>query len=277
MFTSGATTSGRDLIPTTRYQLRSHHQRRAAEQTASPASAVVRRAPPGGLRPTRNAWSAPAIAATETPGRRRSCPGVPKGSRDPWTTSTGPDSPAATSSAARLTPGLPGGWSGNASATTAEAPTTDAVRQATLAPALRPPASIGRSRPHWSRTHARARATAGTHASSSCAGAGATRRPETRQGCSTLTTQKPKSGSWAAIATRSGASTPPPAPWPSTSSASGRPSGGAIWSRAGPRGVDAVTAPGRAPRCVTAAWPGPRRRRPTPAARPGRPRCCARR
>ncbi len=76
---------------------------------------------------TANPWSAP--STTCAPG------GTPKGSRPPCTTRTGTAGSA--SSASRLRPF--GATSGKASASTPAAPVAVAVRQATRAPALRPP------------------------------------------------------------------------------------------------------------------------------------------
>src|SRR5262249_58102078 len=66
--------------------------------------------------------------------------GTPNGSRSPLTTSV---DTASGSSPTRLRSGLPGGCSGNASASTPTAPSSAAVRQATRAPLERPPTISG--------------------------------------------------------------------------------------------------------------------------------------
>src|SRR5260221_561702 len=71
--------------------------------------------------------------------------GIPNGSRSPLMTSTG--TPAARSSPTRDRSGssaFPGGCSGKARAMTPSAPACCAVRQASLAPLLRPPWTSGR-------------------------------------------------------------------------------------------------------------------------------------
>lgn len=103
---------------------------------------------------------------------------------------------------------------GKLSARTAAAPSSVAVRQATRAPALRPPAITGSPD----------RATVGhrpRHPASSVFGAGATFFPATRQGCSTSATLTPWAGSSRASARRSLASMPPPAPWLTASTSRG--------------------------------------------------------
>ena len=98
---------------------------------------------------------------------------------------------------------------GRPAARQASAPTVNAVRQATRAPAERPPTTSGPA--------GRSAASTAVHAASNCLGGPATLQPgQRRHGCSTSTTLTPLGGSAAANATRSRASMPPPAPWPST-------------------------------------------------------------
>ena len=114
-------------------------------------------------------------------------------------------------------------WEGEAQDATA--PTSAEVRQATRAPADRPPVMIGSPSSASSRNCSR---TAVQAASSWRAGAGL-RRPATRYGCSTSATVCPAEFAASAAATMSGAFTPPPAPCPSTSPPTGRSTG---WRRA---------------------------------------------
>ena len=136
--------------------------------------------------------------------------GPPNGSAAPCTTSVG--NPDSSSSSPRLLSGLPGGCSGNASATTPTAPLAAPVRHATRAPALRPPTTSGSPCPA-------SRSATGRQPRSSVLGAGPSFFPATRQGCSTSATVIPRSGSRPANATRSRAPIPPPAPCPSASTA----------------------------------------------------------
>ena len=105
----------------------------------------------------------------------------------------GSAAPDSSSSAARDFSGLPGGCSGKLEASTACAPSSRAVRQATRAPALRPPATTGGPGRSSSGHSAR-------QPVSSALGAGATFLPATRQGCSTRATVTPSGGSAAASA-----------------------------------------------------------------------------
>ena len=70
-------------------------------------------------------------------------------------------------------------------------------------------------------------------AASSCAARAGERRPATRYGCSTSATLIPAARAARDAAARSGASIPPPAPWPSTSAAR-CPLPASRWARAGP-------------------------------------------
>ena len=67
--------------------------------------------------------------------------GMPNGSLSPWITSTG--TVTASSSSSRVFSGFPGGWTGKARQSTPAAYVTAAVRQATRAPAERPPVIRG--------------------------------------------------------------------------------------------------------------------------------------
>ena len=180
----------------------------------------------GPRRGTAKPWSAAVMATTSTPANSS---GRPKASRSPCTTSKGTRT---ASSPALLRSGRPDGWRGKPNASTPAAAVAAAQRHATRAPALRPPTTRGT--PGTALTAAR---TAGSQAASSSAGAGAIRRPATHHGCSTRTTVIPCDGSPTASAARSRAATPPPAPWPSTTRARGRPSAASTWSRAGPWSV----------------------------------------
>src|SRR3954447_26176216 len=78
--------------------------------------------------------------------------------------------------------------------------------------------------------------TTAVHAESSCCAGAGLRRPATREGCSTSATLTCTNRAASVAASRSGASTPPPAPCPSISAAAGR-SAWCRWTRAGPWGV----------------------------------------
>ena len=99
-----------------------------------------------------------------------------------------------------------------------------------------------RARARRGGSRSRASTTAVQAASSWAAGAGE-RRPATRYGCSTSATVRPVSSATSRAVTRSGASTPPPAPCPSTSAALGL---RAAWrcARARPCGVSISTTVG---------------------------------
>src|SRR6266498_297801 len=182
--------------------------------------------------------------------------GIPKGSLAPCTTSVG--TVTASSSGRRLGGTAPperrGGCKGNARHSTATAPVFRAVRHATRAPADRPPTSSGNP----SSTPARRSSTTASHATSSRRAGAGERRPATRYGCSTSTTLILSARATPVTATRSGAVTPPPAPWPRTSAALDS-SAPCRWARARPCGVSisnvfppAIRArrpPGRSRRC----------------------------
>ena len=167
-----------------------------------------------------NEWLPRADATSATPPRadRRSS-GLPKGSFSPcMTASRVPATVTICASAARDFSGFPGGCSGKDSASTASAPTASAVRQATRAPALRPPTTNGRG--NAPRPDVSSSMTA-SHATSSWAGGVATARPATRHGCSTSTTSHPCAVR-AVNAWRSADHDEPPAPCPRTSDPQGR-------------------------------------------------------
>lgn len=133
-------------------------------------------------------------------------PGLPNGSFSPCNTSRFAMSIA---SDARDLSGLPGGCSGKDNVTT---PSAGAVRQrqATRAPALRPPTISGSFGRHGS---------ANRQASSRVFGDPATFLPATCHGDSKRATAIERAGSSLANTARSNASGPPPAPWPSARSA----------------------------------------------------------
>ena len=172
---------------------------------AAPALPLRPWSPVTGTSVTRRRWAAGNVARAA-----RSSPGEPKVSRSPWTTRTGTGAAtAAASSSKRDRSGRPGGCNGKASATTPAAPSGPASRQATRAPALRPPNTNGsgrRPRP------AESPATTAVQPTSSWGGGVATRRPETRQGCSTRPTAQPAADARLATACRSAAPIPPLAP-----------------------------------------------------------------
>ncbi len=119
-------------------------------------------------------WS-PATCTTSRPGAGS---GMPNRSLSPCTTSTGTET--ASSSSMRVGPGgFPargGGWSGKARHSTPADPVCAAVRQATRAPAERPPVTSGTpaSFPEASSS------TTAAHASSSLVGTGPDFFPATR-------------------------------------------------------------------------------------------------
>ena len=96
---------------------------------------------------------------------------MPNGSLSPCTMSTGTST--ASSSPSRVFSGFPGGWTGNARQSTPTDPVAAAVRQATRAPAERPPVTSGRP-PRSSCS------TTLVHAASSCAAGAGDLRPATR-------------------------------------------------------------------------------------------------
>ena len=102
---------------------------------------------------------------------------MPNGSLSPWTTSVGTST--ASSSPWRLFVGssaLPGGWTGKARQSTAAAPASAAVRQATRAPEERPPAI---SLPSPIGPSSRSAAITASQAASSCLVGAADLRPAT--------------------------------------------------------------------------------------------------
>ena len=117
-------------------------------------------------------WS-PATRMTVRPGASG---GMPKGSRSPWTTSTG--TVTASSSGSREGGGFSfrRGCSGKARQITPIAPVASTVRHATRPPSDRPPATRRRS----ASGPARSCSTTAVHAASSCRAGAGLRRPATR-------------------------------------------------------------------------------------------------
>ena len=160
--------------------------------------------------------------------------GMPKRSLSPWTTRTGRST--ASSSGRRLC----GGLFGPREAGSAE-------RRGRGRLPHRSPRRCGRRRARRASGHPRS--PAGQPAPCPAGARGPQSRPRraaspepgsggpaTRYGCSTRATVKPASTAASLAATRSTASTPPPAPWPRTSAPFGR-RAGCRCARAGPEGV----------------------------------------
>src|SRR4029450_2458763 len=156
------------------------------DETLSARSSLVRR------RAIRYAWSAPGNSTTEIPRAlpiaARISSAVPKLSLLPCKISLG--TVGASSSASRDFSGRPGRCNGNARHTIAAGFVYDAVRQATRAPALRPPT---RSE-CCAHSCLSSQSSAAHHASSSFGGGAPTLRPAVRQGCSNRTTVVPSAG-----------------------------------------------------------------------------------
>ena len=132
-----------DSTPLPRVPFRRPRPRRRRRERRRPARR--RRARAGVGTP----WSAPGSAHRRTPRSsppapraRRAPPAVPNVSRVPCTTSAGHVRRHA-ARRPRLRSGRPGGCSGKARQSTPTAPVATAVRQATRAPALRPPTTSG--------------------------------------------------------------------------------------------------------------------------------------
>src|SRR5262249_11165821 len=103
-------------------------------------------APAVGSQPEITASTATLLLSEWVPGIRTTVRlepsgGIPNGSFSPWTTRVG--TVTASSSSRRLVSGRPGGWSGKARQITATDAVSAAVRQATRAPAERPPVTSG--------------------------------------------------------------------------------------------------------------------------------------
>ena len=141
-------------------------RRRAARATAAWSRALG----------TRKEWSPPATGTTSRPGAAGMSAGPPNASRSPCSTSVGrPAPPAGPARAAGTAPAGPAGAAGRPARARRARRRPRAVRQATRAPADRPPTSKRARR-------RRARARTASQARSSVGGGAATLRPATTPG-----------------------------------------------------------------------------------------------